>query len=140
MNLKGVINKEAREASNNKDDNKKPERENSKIGPVLAELGNAPGTVKMMLVSPKAVEEKSIDSINCAMLLIKEISTKVGNTVEEMPVERRPSKVQMAFNLRLTTDGRAVITKSEKETNLKVTLMWSHAEKDKEKEFPEGLI
>lgn len=137
MNLKGIISKEA---SNNKDENKKSNRETVKVGPVLAELGHAPGTIKMTLVSPKAVEEKSIDSINSAMLLIKELSIKVGDTVEGMPVERRPSQVQMAFNLRLTTDGRAVITKSEKETNLKVTLMWNHEEKGKEKEIAEGPV
>jgi hypothetical protein len=32
--------------------------------------------------------------------------------------------MQMAFNLLLTTNGRAVITKSEKELNFKVTLVW----------------
>jgi hypothetical protein len=93
----------------------------------------------MTLVSPKAVEEKSIDSINNAMLLIKEFSRKVGNTVGEIPLERRPSQVQMAFNLRLTTDGRAVITKSDKETNLKVTLTWKNDGKD-EKESKEKEI
>ncbi|HIH74889.1 MAG TPA: hypothetical protein HA306_06820, partial [Methanosarcina sp.] len=44
----------------------------------------------------------------------------------------RPSQVQMAFNLRLTTDGRAVITKSDKETNLKVTLTWKNEREDNE--------
>jgi hypothetical protein len=121
MNFKGIFDKDA---SNNKDDNEKSGKEAVKVGPILAELGHAPGTIKMTLVSPKAVEEKSIDSIASAMLIIKELSRKVGDTVEEIPVERRPSQVQLAFSLRLTTDGRAVITKSEKETNLKVTLMW----------------
>jgi len=90
----------------------------------LAELGNAPGTVKMVLVSPKAVEEKSQESIDSAMFVIQEISKKVIDTVEASSEEHRPSQVQLAFGLRLTTDGRAVITKSEKETNLKVTLTW----------------
>jgi len=84
----------------------------------------------MTLVSPKAVGEKYIDSITSAMLPVKELSIKVGDTVEEIPVERRPSQVQLAFNLLLTTDGRAVITRSEKGTNLKVTLMWKHDGKD----------
>ncbi len=94
----------------------------------LAELGNAPGTVKMVLVSPKAVEEKSQESIDSAMFVIQEISKKVMDTVEASSAEHRPSHVQLAFGLRLTTDGRAVITKSEKETNLKVTLTWKSEE------------
>jgi len=127
MSLKDLITKDT---STNDDENKKSGKEAVKVGPILAELGHAPGTIKMTLVSPKAVEEKSIDSINNAMLLVKELSKKIGNTVEEIPVEHRPSQVQMAFNIRLTTDGKAVITKSEKETNLKVTLMWKKDGKD----------
>lgn len=94
----------------------------------LAELGNAPGTVKMVLVSPKAVEEKSQESIDNAMFVIQEISKKVMDTVEASRAEHRPSQVQLAFGLRLTTDGRAVITKSEKETNMKVTLVWKRGD------------
>ncbi|KKG14153.1 hypothetical protein EO98_09270 [Methanosarcina sp. 2.H.T.1A.6] len=135
MNFKGMFDKDA---SNNKDDNEKSGKEAVKVGPILAELGHAPGTIKMTLVSPKAVEEKSIDSIASAMLIIKELSRKVGDTVEEIPVERRPSQVQLAFSLRLTTDGRAVITKSEKETNLKVTLMWKHDGKDGDEIIEQG--
>ncbi|WP_193589514.1 CU044_2847 family protein [Methanosarcina acetivorans] len=135
MNFKDLITKDT---STNKDENEKSGKEAVKIGPVLAELGHAPGTIKMTLVSPKAVEEKSIDSINSAMLLIKELSKKVGDTVEKMPVERRPSQVHLAFNIRLTTDGKAVITKSEKETNLKVTLMWKQDGKDSGEAIEQG--
>lgn len=135
MNFKGIFDKDA---SNDKDENEKSGKEVVKAGPILAELGHAPGTIKMTLVSPKAVEEKSIDSIASAMLIIKELSRKVGDTVEEIPVERRPSQVQLAFNLRLTTDGRAVITKSEKETNLKVTLLWRHDGKDSGEAIEQG--
>lgn len=46
----------------------------------------------------------------------------------ETPAEFRPSQVELTFNLLLTINGKAVITKSEKEKNLKVTLIW----KDKE--------
>ncbi|MHC1755544.1 MAG: CU044_2847 family protein [Methanosarcina sp.] len=139
MNFKSVIGKDTgKDASNNKDENKKSDKEAVKIGPLLAELGYATGTIKMTLVSPKAVEEKSVDSINNAMLLIKELSRKVGDTVEEIPLERRPSQVQLGFNLRLTTDGRAIITKSDKETNLKVTLMWKHDGKDSEEPIGQG--
>lgn len=92
-------------------------------------MGHAPGTIKKLtLVSPKAMEEKSTESIDNAMLMIKEISKKVVVNVEETPAEFRPSQVELTFNLLLTISGKAVITKSEKEKNLKVTLIW----KDKE--------
>lgn len=74
------------------------------------------------------MEEKSTESIDNAMLMIKEISKKVVVNVEETPAEFRPSQVELTFNLLLTISGKAVITKSEKEKNLKVTLIW----KDKE--------
>ncbi|HIH74385.1 MAG TPA: hypothetical protein HA306_03810, partial [Methanosarcina sp.] len=47
MNLKGVVGKETGKGANNKDENKKPEKEAVKVGPLLAELGHAPGTIKM---------------------------------------------------------------------------------------------
>jgi hypothetical protein len=41
-------------------------------------LGHALGTIKkLMLVSPKAMEEKSAESLDNAMLVIKEISEKL---------------------------------------------------------------
>ncbi len=131
MNLKGIIDKDK---NNNKDENQKSDKEPAKVRPILAELGHIPGTgtIKMTLVSAKAVEEKSISSINNAMILIKEFSRIVGDTIEEIPFEHGPSQVQLGFNILLTTDGKAVITKSEKEKSLKVTLTWKHEEKDKE--------
>ena len=75
-------------------------REAVKTGSILAELGHAPGAIKRMtLVSPKAVEEKSRESIDNAMLVIKEISEKVAVTMEETPAEHRPFQMQLAFNL-----------------------------------------
>lgn len=100
----------------------------------MAELGHAPGTVKkFVLVSPKALEEKSTESIDDAMLMIKEISKKVIDNMEETPAEFRPSQVELTFNLLLTMNGRAVITKSEKEKNLKVMLVWKDKEDETEK-------
>lgn len=134
MNLKGIINKDK---DINTDENQNSNKETPKIRPILAELGHIPGTgtIKMTLVSAKAVEEKSISSINNAMILIKEFSRIVGGTVEEIPFEQGLSQVEMGFNILLTTDGKAVITKSEKEKSLKVTLTWKREEEDKEKEI-----
>lgn len=109
-----------------------------KAGYILAELGHAPGTVKALkLVSPKALEEKSTESIDDAMLMIKEISKKVVDNMEETPAEFRPSQVELTFNLLLTMNGRAVITKSEKEKNLTVVLRWKDKGEEPEKELRE---
>lgn len=133
MNLKGIIDNNK---NNNKDENQKSDKEPAKVRPILAEPGHIPGTgtIKMTLVSAKAVEEKSISSINNTMILIKEFSRIVGDTIEEIPFEHGPSQVQLGFNILLTTDGKAVITKSEKEKSLRVTLTWKHEEKDIEKD------
>ncbi len=88
-------------------------------------------------MSTKALEEKSIESVDNAMLMIREISKKVVDNIEETPAEFRPSQVELTFNLLLTMNGRAVIAKSEKEKNLKVTLMWKDKE-ETEKNLPEG--
>ncbi|NLN44458.1 MAG: hypothetical protein GX152_09970 [Methanosarcina sp.] len=69
--------------------------------------------------------------------MIREISKKVVDNIEETPAEFRPSQVELTFNLLLTMNGRAVIAKSEKEKNLKVTLMWKDKE-ETEKNLPEG--
>lgn len=132
MNLKGIVNKDK---SNNEDENQNSNKEAPKVRPLLAELGQAPGTIKMTLVSSKAIEEKFIASFDNTMFFIKEFSRKVGETMDEIPFERRPSQVQLGFYIRLTTDGKAVITKSEKDTNLKVMLTWKHNEKNEEKEI-----
>ncbi|MGB9939596.1 CU044_2847 family protein [Methanosarcina sp.] len=109
-----------------------------KAGYILAELGHAPGTVKKFtLVSSKALEEKSTESVDNAMLVIKEISKKVVDNMEETPVEFRPSQVELTFNLLLTMNGKAVITKSENEKNLKVMLMWKDKGEETENENPE---
>ncbi|MDD2614674.1 MAG: CU044_2847 family protein [Methanosarcina sp.] len=88
-------------------------------------------------MSTKALEEKSTESVDNAMLMIREISKKVVDNIEETPAEFRPSQVELTFNLLLTMNGRAVIAKSEKEKNLKVTLMWKDKE-ETEKNLPEG--
>jgi hypothetical protein len=72
------------------------------------------------------------------MLMIKEISKKVVDNMEETPAEFRPSQVELTFNLLLTMNGRAVITKSEKEKNFKVMLTWKDKGEETEKKIPEG--
>ncbi len=132
MNLKSIIDKDK---SDNKDENQDSCKETAKVRTILAELGgHAPGTgtIKMAVLSSKAVEEKSISSINNAMLLIKEFSKMVADTVEEVSLERGgPSQIQMGFNILFTTDGKAVITKSDRDANLRIVMTWKHEEDGK---------
>lgn len=71
------------------------------------------------------------------MHIIKEVSKKVVDNMEETPIEFRPSQMELTFNLLLTMNGKAVITKSENEKSLKVMLMWKDKGKKPEKEFPD---
>jgi len=71
------------------------------------------------------------------MLMIKEICKKVVDNMEETPAEFRPSQVELTFNLLLTMNGRAVITKSENEKNLKVMLTWKDRAEETETKIPE---
>jgi hypothetical protein len=57
--------------------------------------------------------------------------------VEETPAEFRPSQVELTFNLLLTINGKAAITKSKKEKNLKVTLIWKDKGEKTEKKTSE---
>lgn len=109
-----------------------------KAGSILAELGHAPGTIKKFtLLSPKVLEEKSTESIDNAMLIIKKMCKKAVDNLEETPAKFRPSQLELTFNLLLTMNGKAVITKSENEKNLKVMLMWKDKGEGTKKEIPE---
>ncbi len=46
-------------------------------------------------MSTKALEEKSTESVDNAMLMIREISKKVVDNIEETPAEFRPSQVEL---------------------------------------------
>ena len=91
----------------------------------------------LTICSPLKANEKSTESFDNAMLMIKEISKKVVDNLEETPPEFRPCQVELTFNLLLTMNGKAVITKSENEKNLKIMLMWKDKGKETEKEASE---
>ncbi len=98
--------------------------------PIMVDLSHADSPVKVVLVSPKSVEEKSREALKDAMRIIHQVSRRVVDTVEELDAEHRPSQVQVNFGLKLTAEGRAVMTrvKNEKDTNMKIILTWKGEE------------
>ena len=98
--------------------------------PIMVDLSHADSPVKVVLVSPKSIEEKSREALKDAMRIIHQVSRRVVDTVEELDAEHRPSQVQVNFGLKLTAEGRAVMTrvKNEKDTNMKIILTWKGEE------------
>ncbi len=98
--------------------------------PVMVDLSHADGPVKVVLVSPKAIEEKSKEALKDAMRIIYQVSRRVVDTVEELDVVHRPSQVQVNFGLKLTAEGRAIMTrvKNDRDTNMKIVLTWKGEE------------
>lgn len=91
--------------------------------PVLVYLTPPPGAQKVSFTS-KDIEQKSIEALNSAMNTIHQMSTYVVDTMNSISESTRPSKVEAAFGLKLTTEGNALITKGGLEANINVTLTW----------------
>lgn len=94
-----------------------------KESPVLVDLTLAPGAQKVAFTS-KDIEQKSIEALNSAMNTIHQMATYIVDTMNSVSESTRPSKVEAAFGLKLTTEGNALITKGGLETNINVTLTW----------------
>lgn len=91
--------------------------------PVLVDLSPTPGAHKVAFTS-KDIEQKSVEALNSAMNTIHQMATYVVDTMNSVSESNRPSKVEAAFGLKLTTEGNALITKVGMEANINVTLTW----------------
>jgi prophage DNA circulation protein len=91
--------------------------------PVLVDLVPSPGARKVAVTS-KDIEEKSIEALNSAMNTIHQMATYIVATMNSVSENTRPSKVEAAFGLKLTSEGNALITKAGLEANINVTLTW----------------
>lgn len=97
--------------------------------PVLVDLVPAPGAHKVAITS-KDIEKKSVEALNSAMNTIHQMATYVVATMNSVSESARPSKVEAAFGLKLTTEGNALITKGGLEANINVTLTWELNKED----------
>ena len=58
------------------------------------------------------------------MNTIHQMATYIVATMDSVSESTRPSKVEAAFGLKLTSEGNALITKGGLEANINVTLTW----------------
>ncbi len=91
--------------------------------PVLVEFAPAPGT-RGVSITTKDIEQKSAEALNSAMNTIHQMATYIVATMYSVSESTRPSKVEAAFGLKLTTEGNVLITKGGLEANINVTLTW----------------
>jgi hypothetical protein len=102
--------------------------------PVLVELAPAPGARNVSILS-EDIEQKSAEALNSAMNTIHQMATYIVATMNSVSENTRPSKVEAAFGLKLTSEGNALITKAGLEANINVTLTWE-LKKENESNLP----
>jgi hypothetical protein len=90
--------------------------------PVLVELAPAPGTYDVGIIED--IEERSAEALNSAMNTIHQMAIYIVATMNSVSESTRPSKVEAAFGLKLTSEGNAIIVKGSVEANINVTLTW----------------
>jgi hypothetical protein len=92
--------------------------------PVLVELAPVSAGTRGVSITPKDIEQKSAEALNSAMNTIHQMATYIVSTMNSISESTRPSKVEAAFGLKLTTEGNALIAKGGMEANINVTLTW----------------
>jgi hypothetical protein len=90
--------------------------------PVLIELSPVPGACDVGIIDD--IEQKSAEALNSAMNTIRQMATYIVATMDSVSESTRPSKVEAAFGLKLTTEGSALLTKAGLEANINVNLIW----------------
>jgi hypothetical protein len=92
--------------------------------PVLVELTAVSSGTRGVSITPKDIEQKSAEALTSAMNTIHQMATNIVDTMNSVSESTRPTKVEAAFGLKLTTEGNALITKGGLEANINVTLTW----------------
>lgn len=94
--------------------------------PVLVELTSvSTAGTRGISITPKDIEQKSMEALNSAMNTIHQMATYIVDTMNSVSESARPSQVEASFGLKLTSEGNAIIAKGGLETNINVTLTWT---------------
>ena len=93
---------------------------------ILVDLAPTPGVRGVAAFSIGDLREKSAQAIENAMNTIHGMSTKVVETLKKIKVSERPTKVEVAFGIKMTAEGDALVAKVGAETSVTVTLTWEH--------------
>jgi hypothetical protein len=95
-------------------------------GIILVDLGPASGVRGVASFSPEMMAERSAEAIDKAMGTIRAMSVRVVNTIREIKISERPSKVEVEFGITMTADADALVAKVGTEAAITVTLTWEH--------------
>jgi hypothetical protein len=91
---------------------------------ILVDFGPASGVRGVAKVPVDQLQEKSAEAIDKAMVTIRGMADKVTESIKKIKVSKRPTTVEVAFGLKLTAEGGALVAKVGGETFITVTLTW----------------
>ena len=90
---------------------------------ILVEFAPAPG-VRSVSLSPKDIAEKSREALDDALKTMRKMAKKSVKAIREIHVTERPNTISIAFGLKLSAEGGAVIAKAGVEAAINVTMTW----------------
>jgi len=93
--------------------------------PVLVELAPSPGVQKAAR-SYKDMAEMSPKALDSAMNTIHHMARRIVATMEALSDDKKPTQVEAAFGLKLSTEGGAIIAKAGLESTINVKLTWEN--------------
>jgi hypothetical protein len=94
---------------------------------ILVEFTPRPGLQQVSRADD--VAQKSAQALDKAMSTIREMGQRVTDTVKDINVADRPTKVELEFGLKFDAEAGAVVARASTEAAFKVVLTW---EQDKE--------
>ena len=93
---------------------------------ILVDFGSASGVRGVAKLSVDQLREKSAEAIENAMGTVRGMAAKMMESVEKIKLSERPTKVEVAFGIKLTAEGTALVAKVGGEAAVTVTLTWEH--------------
>ena len=104
---------------------------------ILVDLAPTPGVRGAAVFSVGDLRERSARAIENAMSAIQGMSQKVTAALRKIKVSERPTKVEVAFGIKMTAEGDALVAKVGTETVVNVTLTWEHKVEDEPASKPQ---
>lgn len=102
--------------------------------PLLVELTPRPGVQQVALVDVHAIAGRSAAAMQHAFATIREVAARVVATLDEPAY--RPDEVEVAFGLKLTTEGQALIASAGVEAAISVKLTFKYPDPSDERDDP----
>jgi len=90
---------------------------------ILVEFAPVPG-VRTVSLTPQDIAEKSKEALDNALKTMRKMAKKSVKAIREIPVTERPNTISVAFGLKLSAEGGAVVAKAGVEAAINVTMTW----------------